>query len=49
MVAADDAAAAIELLGGFHPGTAKIGQLSDDVGTLTLPGLAGDSTGLRAS
>jgi phosphoribosylformylglycinamidine cyclo-ligase len=49
MAAADDAAGAVELLGGSHPGAAMIGQLSDDVGTLTLPGLVGDSTGLRAS
>ncbi|MGI8572393.1 MAG: phosphoribosylformylglycinamidine cyclo-ligase [Solirubrobacteraceae bacterium] len=49
MVAADDASASVELLGGFHPGTAVIGRLTDDDdGTLTLPGLAGDATGLRA-
>jgi phosphoribosylformylglycinamidine cyclo-ligase len=48
MVAADDASRTAELLGGFHPGAAVIGRLTDDGGTLTLPGLVGDATGLRA-
>jgi phosphoribosylformylglycinamidine cyclo-ligase len=46
MVAGDDGARAVELLGRFHPGTAVIGQLTGDVGTVALPGLVGDASGL---
>lgn len=39
MVAGDDAAAAVELLAGFHPGAAVIGSLNADAGAITLPTL----------
>jgi phosphoribosylformylglycinamidine cyclo-ligase len=42
------AAAAIELLGRRHPGSARIGRVTADDGRVTLPaaGLAGDASGL---
>jgi phosphoribosylformylglycinamidine cyclo-ligase len=38
-VAPGDAAAAVELLERFHPGSRVIGRISDDPGRVTLPGL----------
>ena len=37
MVAAEQAAAAVELLGSFHPGAAVIGQITDDADVIELP------------
>jgi phosphoribosylformylglycinamidine cyclo-ligase len=49
MLPADRADEAIGLMGRHHPGTAVIGQLTNDAGILSLPGLGlvGDSSGLR--
>jgi phosphoribosylformylglycinamidine cyclo-ligase len=51
MVAAEDAAAAVALLSGRHPGTAVIGQVTAEAGRVTVPslGLAGDAGGVRAA
>jgi phosphoribosylformylglycinamidine cyclo-ligase len=46
MVAAHDSAKAVELLRERHPGTAVIGELTEDPGKVTLPGLVGDASGL---
>ncbi len=48
IVAADQAGAAVELLGEQHPGAARIGRLTDRTGQISLPplGLSGDSGGL---
>jgi len=45
------AAAAIELLAGRHPGTARIGRVTADAGRVALPtpGLAGDAGGIAPS
>ena len=37
IVPAEHADAAVELLAGFHPGTAVIGQITDDAGVIELP------------
>jgi phosphoribosylformylglycinamidine cyclo-ligase len=47
MVPGDDASEAVGLLSRFHPGTAAIGRLTDAAGTVSLPGLVADATGLR--
>ena len=49
MVAAEHAEEAVAILAERHPGTAVVGQLSDQAGRVSLPtlGLAGDSGGLR--
>ncbi len=39
MVPDADAGAAVELLGGFHPGAAVIGRITADADVITLPGL----------
>lgn len=46
-----DADAAVELLAGHHPGTARIGRVTADAGRVTLPGLGlvGDADGLAAA
>ena len=49
IVDADDGARTVELLERFHPGAAVIGRLTSDAGTVSLPGLVGDSAGLRRS
>jgi phosphoribosylformylglycinamidine cyclo-ligase len=48
MVAHEDAADAVAVLGRRHPGTAVIGRVTAESGRVTLPdlGLAGDSAGL---
>jgi phosphoribosylformylglycinamidine cyclo-ligase len=45
--AAAEAAAA--LLARHHPGARRIGRVTDADGRLELPGLVGDSHGLRAA
>ena len=49
VVPADQAPAAVELLGAHHPGATLIGRLTDQAGTVTLPPLQleGDASGLR--
>ncbi len=49
IVPPDGAAAAVELLGRHHPGTAVVGRLTDHAGRLSVPALAleGDRSGLR--
>ncbi len=47
IVAADHAAAALELLGAHHPGSAVIGYLTDRVGRVSLPGLGLEGDGDR--
>jgi phosphoribosylformylglycinamidine cyclo-ligase len=51
IVAPEDADAATAILGGYHPGTAVIGCLSDHAGHLEVPGLRieGGADGLRAA
>ncbi len=51
IVAHADAAAALEVLSGPHPGAAVIGHLTDAAGHLALPtvGLVGDASGLQAA
>jgi len=46
MVPADQAAAAVQLLSGFHPGTAVIGAVTDRAGSIEVPplGIRGDAT-----
>jgi phosphoribosylformylglycinamidine cyclo-ligase len=39
MVPADVADAAVDLLGSFHPGTARIGSVTDRAGRVALPAL----------
>jgi phosphoribosylformylglycinamidine cyclo-ligase len=39
LVPADRAADAVALLGAHHPGTARIGTVTGDVGRLSAPGL----------
>ena len=48
IVAAEEAKAAVELLGAHHPGTAVIGRLTADAGRISVPGLglSGDAGGL---
>ncbi|MCW2954851.1 MAG: purM [Conexibacter sp.] len=48
IVPSADAAAAIELLGRHHPGSARVGSVTADAGRVALPslGLAGDEHGL---
>jgi phosphoribosylformylglycinamidine cyclo-ligase len=48
IVPADAADAAIALLGARHPGTARVGRVTDRAGRVALPalGLAGDASGL---
>jgi phosphoribosylformylglycinamidine cyclo-ligase len=50
VVAPEHAEQAVAMLGARHPGAARIGEVSDRAGTITLPGLGleGDATGLRA-
>jgi phosphoribosylformylglycinamidine cyclo-ligase len=50
IVPAEHADDAVALLGARHPGTAVIGKVSSEVGTVALPGLglAGGRAGLRA-
>ena len=45
-----DADRALEALRRHHPGAARIGHVTDDAGTVTLPraGLAGDQGGFRS-
>jgi phosphoribosylformylglycinamidine cyclo-ligase len=49
MVPADQAEEVVALLGAHHPGTAVIGELTNDAGVVRVPGLGliGDSSGLR--
>ncbi len=49
IVADDDADTAVRLLGTHHPGTRRIGQVTERAGTVALPGLGleGDKAGLR--
>ncbi len=49
MVPGDDGAEAVELLSRFHPGSAEIGRLTDDAGTVSLPGLVAEAAGVRRS
>ena len=44
VVPADAAESAVELLAGFHPGSAVIGSVTDAAGTVDLPaaGLSGE-------
>jgi len=39
VVAGEHEAAAVDLLSGFHPGTARIGRVTAEAGRVTLPGL----------
>jgi phosphoribosylformylglycinamidine cyclo-ligase len=47
----DHADAAVGLLGRHHPGTRRIGTVTDRAGMVALPGLGleGDKAGLRAA
>jgi phosphoribosylformylglycinamidine cyclo-ligase len=51
VVADDHADAAADLLGSHHPGTRRIGTVTDRAGMVALPGLGleGDKAGLRAA
>jgi phosphoribosylformylglycinamidine cyclo-ligase len=50
IVPAERAADAVALLGARHPGTARIGRLTDQAGVVSVPALRllGDSAGLKA-